>query len=54
MARLPFVTDPDSRLKPNENEVLEVFLWQVKKLNAKREDKIVFIEGKLQSLGFVD
>ena len=55
-AKLPFVTDLESRLKPNENEALKVFRGQVKKLNAKREDKIAVIESeeKLRSLGFVD
>ena len=50
-AKLPFVTDPDSLLNPNENEAL-----QVKKLNANPKDKLTVIEseGKLQSLGFVD
>ena len=55
-AKLPFVTEPDSRLMPNENVALKVFRGQVIKLNANPEEKLAVVEseGKLQSLGFVD
>ena len=55
-AKLPFVTDPDSLLNPNENEALQVYRGLVKKLNANPKDKLAVIEseGKLQSLDFVD
>ena len=55
-AKLPFVTEPDSRLMPNENVALKVFRGKVIKLNANPEEKLAVVEseGKLQSLGFVD
>ena len=55
-AKLPFVTDADSRLVPNMHEALEVYRAQVKKLNGKPEDKLAVIEfeKKLQVLWFVD
>ena len=55
-AKLPFVTEPDVRLVPNENEALKVYCSQVKKLSCQPEDKDAVIESarKLQLLGFVD
>ena len=56
IAKLPFLVDPDVRLKPNEQEAIKVFRGQVKKLNSSPEDKIAVVESesKLQALGFVD
>ena len=55
-AKLPFVTEPDVRLVPNENEALKVYRSQVRKLSCQPEDKAAVIESerKLQLLGFVD
>ena len=59
-ARLPFVTNPDTRIAVDEqkNLALRVFNGQVKSLNlaGKEKDKAAVIESerKLQDLGFVD
>ena len=56
MAKLPFVTDPDKRLVPNEKMALRVYEGQVRKLDSMPQDKLAVIqsEAKLQDLGFVD
>ena len=38
MAKLLFVTEPDVRLVPNENETLIVYKGQVKQLDGKPEE----------------
>ena len=54
-AKLPFVSEPDVRLVPNQNEALKVYRSQVRKLSCQPEDEAAVIESerKLQ-LGFVD
>ena len=56
IAKLPFVTEPDSRLVPNEHEALNVYRGQMRKSNLKPDDKRAVIESeqKLQKLSFVD
>ena len=56
IAKLPFVTEPDSRLVPNKHDALNVYRGQTRKLNLKPDDKRAVIESeqKLQKLGFVD
>ena len=58
IARLPFVTEPDSKLDPHEIEAvaLKVFRGQTKLLSTRPEDRQAVIESerKLQDLGFVD
>ena len=56
IAKLPFVTEPESRLVPNEHEALNVYRGQTRKLNLKTDDKRAVIESeqKLQILGFID
>ena len=56
VAKLPFVVDPDTRLKPNDHMARKVYESQVRNLNKKPEDKAsaIAFEGKLQELGFVD
>ena len=54
--KLPFLVDPESRLVPNDNDALQVFRQQVRKLNTNPEDKAAVIKSQqeLQELGFVD
>ena len=56
IAKLPFVTDPDFRLRPNEKIALKIYEGQVRALSNKTEDKkdVMESEGKSQDLGFVD
>ena len=56
VAKLPFVVNPDTRLRPNDKMALKVFEAQVRNLSKKPEDKesAILFEGKLQELGFVD
>ena len=56
MAKLPFISDPKVRLKPNEGMAFKVFQAQVRKLEKNPEDKIQVINSKkkLQELGFVE
>ena len=55
-AALPFVTNPDLRLEPNESLALNVYKLQTKKLSSRLEDKLAVqqSEYKLQQLKFVD
>ena len=54
--KLPFLVDPESRLVPNDNDALQVFRQQVRKLNTNPEDKaaVIKFQQELQELGFVD
>ena len=56
VSKLPFVVNPDTRLKPNDKMARKVYESQVRKLNKKPEDKesAILFEPKLQDLGFVD
>ena len=56
VAKLPFVVDPDTRLKPNDHMARKVYESQVRNLTKKPEDKAsaIAFEEKLQELGFVD
>ena len=56
VAKLPFISDPKVRLKPNEGMAFKVYQAQVRKLEKNPEDKIQVINSKkkLQELGFVD
>ena len=55
-AVLPFLTNPDLKLIPNENLALKVYKGQAKKLSLKPEDRLAVVESenKMQKLGFVD
>ena len=55
-AALPFVTNPDLRLGPNEFWALKIYKGQARKLNGRPADKLAVVqsENKLQQLGFVD
>ena len=56
VAKLPFVVNPDSRLRSNDKMALKVYETQVRNLGKKPKDKesAILFEGKLQELGFVD
>ena len=55
-AELPFLTQPDTKLVPNENDALKIYKGQVKQLATRPEDILAVItsENKLQQLGHVD
>ena len=57
-ARLPFISNPITRLAPNKAIALKVYEQQVKKLNnplnLKDKADVLESEAKLQRLGFVD
>ena len=56
VAKLPFVVNPDTRLKPNDRLARKVYDSQVRVLSKKPKDResAIQFEGKLQELGFVD
>ena len=56
VTKLPFLVDPDTRLKPNDRMALKVYESQVRTLNKKPDDKAstIAFERKLQESGFVD
>ena len=56
MASLPFLTQPDLKLVPNEKSVLKIYKSQVRKLDKKPDEKLAVIESenRLQKLGYVD
>ena len=56
VSKLPFVVNPDVRLKSNEGMARKVYQSQIRNLDKKPEDKqaAISFEGKLQDLGFVD
>ena len=53
---LPFLTNPDNVLVPNERFALKIYESQVQKLNKNPPDKAAAIDfdKKLQTLGYVD
>ena len=56
VAKLPFLVNPDTRLKPNDRLARKVYDSQIRVLSKNPEDKASAIrfEGKLQELGFVE
>ena len=50
------MTQPDTKLVPNENDALKIYKGQVRQLATRPEDKLAVIasENKLQKLGHVD
>ena len=50
------MTQPDTKLVPNENDALKIYKGQVRQLVTRPEDKLAVIasENKLQKLGHVD
>ena len=55
-AALPFLTQPDLKLVPNDKSALKIYKAQARKLDLRPDDKAAVIdsEKKLQDLGFVD
>ena len=55
-AKLPFMSNPALRLRPNEGMALKVYQSQIKKLvkNPVDKDQVIKSERKLHDLGFVE
>ena len=53
-AKLPFVTEPATRLVPNGKMALKVDEGQARKLESMPQVRLAVIQSKLQDLGFVD
>ena len=48
-AELPFLTQPDTKLVPNENDALKIYKGQVRQLATRPEDKIAVIVSENKS-----
>ena len=55
-AKLPFISNPETKLAPNDKLARRIYDGQIKMLSSKPLDKkaVIESEGKLQDLGYVE